>query len=225
MRSRLFGLVAILCGVLAVVVAVPLTAAAGQPSPQHPTFDDSRLPHTFRAGGDPTVGVRSSANGSSGYYYLNVSVGSNGTVNAAIWTNSGQWRIDWDSGFNKTPLKRDVWQTTPAEDHLSGLRPGQFIRVRFANESGRTSTDHGSAYSVDSCELVGQPNETSRAPADAPCGPDPTAGSATSSSSSNSSSSSSSSGSAPVVPKVAPTPVPGTGGKSAGCGSTATTNG
>jgi hypothetical protein len=170
MRSRLFGLLAILCAVLAVVVAAPLTAFAGQP--QHGSFDDSRFPHTFGSHGDPTVGVQSSANGNSGYYYLNVFVGSGGTVHAAIWTSDGKWRIDIDSGFNKTPL-RQVVGNTPLETSIGGLRPGQFVRVRFANESGTTRTDHGSAYATDSCALVGAANDTSRVSSGATCGPDP----------------------------------------------------
>ena len=176
MRPRLFGLLAILCAVLAVVVAAPLTAFAGQP--QHGSFDDSRYPHSFGTHGDPTVGVPSSSSGDSGYYYLNVFVGSGGTVHAEIWTNSGKWRIDIDNGFDKTPLKEAIWATTPNETSLSGLQPGQFVRVRFANESGRTSTDHGSAYATDTCALVGAPGGTSRVPASATCGPDPTLASA-----------------------------------------------
>lgn len=173
MRSRVFGLLAIVCAVLAVVVAAPLTASAGQPAPQHPTFDDSRYPHSFGSHGDPTAGVPSSATGSSGYYYLNVLVGSGGAVHAAIWTSSGRWRIDIDSGYDKTPLRQVTWPTTPAETSLSGLRPGQFIRVRFANESGTRRPDHGSAYATDSCALVGAPNDTGRVPSGATCGPDP----------------------------------------------------
>jgi hypothetical protein len=170
MRSRLFGLLAVLCAVLAVVVAAPLTAFAGQP--QHGTFDDSRYPHSFGSHGDPAVGVPSSANGNSGYYYLNVFVGSGGTVHAAIWTNSGRWRIDIDDGYVKRPLKQVTWSTTPDETSLGGLRPGQFIRVRFANESGTTRPDHASAYATDSCALVGSPGQTSRVSASARCGPD-----------------------------------------------------
>jgi hypothetical protein len=176
MRPRLFGLLAILCAVLAVVVAAPLTAFAGQP--QHGSFDDSRYPHTFGSHGDPTTGVPSSSSGDSGYYYLNVFVGSGGTVHAEIWTTSGRWRIDIDSGLDKTPLKQVIWNTTPNETSLSGLTPGEFIRVRFANESGRTSTDHGSAYATAACALIGAPNDTSRVSSTATCSPDPTLASA-----------------------------------------------
>jgi hypothetical protein len=172
MRPRLFGLLAILCAVLAVVVAAPLTAFAGQP--QHGSFDDSRYPHSFGSHGDPTTGVPSSSNGDSGYYYLNVFVGSGGTVHAEIWTNSGKWRVDIDSGFDKTPLKQAIWNTTPNETSLGGLTPGEFVRVRFANESGRTSTDHGSAYATSSCALIGAPGDTSRVSSSATCVPDPT---------------------------------------------------
>jgi hypothetical protein len=171
MRPRLFGLLAILCAVLAVVVAAPLTAFAGQP--QHGSFDDSRYPHSFGSHGDPTVGVPSSASGDSGYYYLNVFVGSGGTVHAAIWTDSGRWRIDIDRGFDKQPLQQVTWNTTPNETILGGLRPGEFVRVRFANESGRTARDHGSAYATDSCALIGAAGETSRVSSSATCGPDP----------------------------------------------------
>jgi len=172
MRPRLFGLLAILCAVLAIVVAAPLTAFAGQP--QHGSFDDSRYPHSFGSHGDPTTGVPSSSTGDSGYYYLNVFAGSSGTVHAEIWTTSGKWRVDIDRGFDKTPLKQAIWNTTPNETTLSGLTPGEFIRVRFANESGRPSTDHGSAYATDSCALIGAPGDTSRVSSSATCVPDPT---------------------------------------------------
>jgi hypothetical protein len=170
MRSRLFGLLAILCAVLAVVVAAPLTTFAGQP--QHDSFDDSRYPHSFGSHGDPSVGVRSSSSGDSGYYYLNVFVGSGGTVHAAIWSTDGKWRVDIDNGFDKSPLKQ-VTSSTPLETSIGGLRPGQFIRVRFANESGTTRRDHASVYATDSCAIIGAPNDTSRVSSSATCGPDP----------------------------------------------------
>jgi hypothetical protein len=179
MKPRLFGILAILCAVLAVVVAAPLSAFAGQP--QHGDFDDSRYPHTFGSHGDPTTGVPSSATGNSGYYYLNVSVGSNGTVHAAIWTSSGRWRIDIDNGFDKHPLRQYIGPTPVDDISVSGLRQNQFIRVRFANLSGTTRPDHGSAYSRDACAILGGAGETSRQPATARCGPDPNSGGSTSS--------------------------------------------
>jgi hypothetical protein len=177
MRYRLVALLAVLGCLCTVAVALPFTALAGSPSHQHPNFDDSRYPHSYRTKGNPMHGVPADPSGNSGYYYLNV-LAAGSTVHAQVWTSSGTWRIDFDPGFDHHPLYRRTI-TTPNEVTFTGAHAGQFIRVRFAHLSGPTQPDHASAYATDSCALVAPATATSTVPSSAPCSAD--SGSATSS--------------------------------------------
>jgi len=168
-RKKIAVGIAFVATAVAGLAALPLHAAAG--SPQHGCFDDSRYPHSWTHG-DPTVGVPSSSTGGSGYYYLNV-FACGTSIEGAIWTSNGRWRIDIDDGYNHAnPLAR-VISTTPFSLTYNGVHPGQFIRIRFANMSGSVHPDHATAYGSDACALVGAPSDTSAVSNSATCGPDP----------------------------------------------------
>jgi hypothetical protein len=147
---------------------VPLLghATVAQAGTPHQCFDDSRLPHDWTHG-DPTVGVPSSPTGDNGYYYLNV-IACSTTIEGRIWTSNGRWRIDIDDGYDHDHPLVSQWGTSPFSITAT-VHIGQFIRVRFANGSGTVKPDHASAYSSDSCALIGNPSDTTEVAADTPC--------------------------------------------------------